>query len=66
MLKIRKECKTRATEKKAVQTVSMEGSMEITREVVSPDSSLLLLLWEPKELAKVCGLEEIKKSCKKY
>lgn len=44
MLKMRKECKPVATEKRAVHAVNMEGSIAVTREVVSPDSSLLLLL----------------------
>lgn len=49
MLKMRKECKPVATEKRAVHAVNMEGSIAVTRGVVSPDSSLLLSLREPKE-----------------
>lgn len=44
MLKMRNECETGATEKRAVYAVNMEGSIAVIREVVSPDSSLLLLL----------------------
>lgn len=44
MLKMRKEYKTGATEKRAVHAVSTEGSIAAAREVVSPESSLLLVL----------------------